>query len=100
MTTLAQHLSTHDGVITLAQARALGVSRHAVQRRLSAGTWVREAEATFRAVDHPRTSRVRVRIAGRIGRQIRGARRVVGRVVARPDPVSYTHLTLPTIYSV
>lgn len=63
MTTLAQHLSTHDGVITLAQARALGVSRHSVQRRLSAGTWVREAEATFRAVDHPRTSRVRVRIA-------------------------------------
>ena len=56
-----------------------------MQRRLSAGTWVREAEATFRAVDHPRTSRVRVRIAGRIGRQIRGARRVVGRVVARPD---------------
>ena len=63
MTTLAHHLSTHDGVITLAQARALGLSRHSVQRRLSAGTWVREAVGTFRAVDHPRTSRVRVRIA-------------------------------------
>ena len=63
MTTLAQHLSTHDGVITLAQARALGVNRHSVRRRLSAGTWVREAEATFRAVDHPRTARVRVRVA-------------------------------------
>ena len=63
MTTLAHHLSTHDGVITLAQARALGLSRHSVQRRLSAGTWVREAAGTFRTVDHPRTSRVRVRIA-------------------------------------
>lgn len=63
MTTLAHHLSSHDGVITLAQARALGLSRHSVQRRLSAGTWVREAEGTFRAVDHPRTPRVRVRIA-------------------------------------
>ena len=34
-----------------------------MQRRLSAGTWVREAAGTFRTVDHPRTSRVRVRIA-------------------------------------
>lgn len=58
-----RHLATHDGVITMAEANAWGLSRHSVTRLLRSGAWVREARGVYRADDHPRTPRTRMRIA-------------------------------------
>lgn len=57
------YLRRHDGVITLAQARAAGLSHSAVQRRLRSGHWVRCAPGVYFADDRPFTDAARVRAA-------------------------------------
>ncbi|RPA10323.1 type IV toxin-antitoxin system AbiEi family antitoxin domain-containing protein [Gordonia sp. OPL2] len=58
-----QFLATHDGVITMKAALEAGLSRAAVKRKVASGEWIREATGVYRAADHPRTVRARVRIA-------------------------------------
>jgi very-short-patch-repair endonuclease len=58
---LEDYLRDHDGVITLAQARRAGLSKHAVNRRVKAGTWLRCAPGVYFADDRPFTDSARVR---------------------------------------
>ncbi|MGC5255105.1 DUF559 domain-containing protein [Gordonia sp. DT218] len=58
-----RHLADRDGVITLRDALGCGLSRAAVKRKVASGEWVREATGVYRAADHSRTPRARVRIA-------------------------------------
>jgi very-short-patch-repair endonuclease len=60
---LDDYLRRQDGVITLAQARQAGLSRHAVNRRVRAGTWRRCSQGVFFADDRPFTDAARVRAA-------------------------------------
>ncbi|MGW6032813.1 type IV toxin-antitoxin system AbiEi family antitoxin domain-containing protein [Gordonia terrae] len=53
----------HDGVVTAADARASGLDRTAVARRVAAGAWSREARGVYTLADHPVTARTRVRLA-------------------------------------
>lgn len=57
------YLRRHDGVITLAQARQAGLSRHAVDRRVRAGHWRRCSPGVYFADDRPFTDAARVRAA-------------------------------------
>ncbi|KAF0969598.1 MULTISPECIES: type IV toxin-antitoxin system AbiEi family antitoxin domain-containing protein [Gordonia] len=54
---------SHDGVVTIDEAREHGLSNGAVGRRVKSGEWVREAHGIYRLADHPVTSRTRTRIA-------------------------------------
>jgi very-short-patch-repair endonuclease len=54
-------LRHHDGVITLAQARAVGLSEEAVRRRVRAGHWRRCSVGVFFADDRPFTDAARIR---------------------------------------
>lgn len=56
-------IAAHDGVITAAQALALGMSRSAIQRRRESGDWLTVVRGTFMAADHPWTPRARMRVA-------------------------------------
>jgi len=58
---LDDFLRRHDGVITLAQARTAGLSKHAVNRRITAGHWVRCSQGVYFVDDRPFTHRARVR---------------------------------------
>ncbi|WP_193046390.1 type IV toxin-antitoxin system AbiEi family antitoxin domain-containing protein [Mycolicibacterium baixiangningiae] len=60
---LDDHLRRHDGVITLAQAQQCGLSRHAVDRRVRSGRWLRCSPGVFFADDRPFTDAARVRAA-------------------------------------
>lgn len=60
---LDAHLRRHDGVITLAQAQLCGLSRHAVDRRVRSGRWLRCAPGVFFVDDRPFTDAARVRAA-------------------------------------
>lgn len=60
---LDDYLRRHDGVITLAQARAAGLSHAAVQRRLGSGHWVRCERGVYFANDRPFTDAARIRAA-------------------------------------
>ncbi|BBY19468.1 type IV toxin-antitoxin system AbiEi family antitoxin domain-containing protein [Mycolicibacterium litorale] len=60
---LDDHLRRHDGVITLAQAQLCGLSRHAVERRVRAGRWLRCSPGVFFADDRPFTEAARIRAA-------------------------------------
>ncbi len=53
----------HDGVFTAADARAAGLDRAAVARRVASGTWSREARGIYTVADHPVTERTKVRLA-------------------------------------
>ncbi|MBD0862149.1 DUF559 domain-containing protein [Gordonia sp. zg691] len=53
----------HDGVLTAADARAAGLDRAAVQRRLAAGVWRRRGRGLYTVADHPVTQRTKVRLA-------------------------------------
>ena len=53
----------HDGLITAADARAAGLARTAVQRRISAGNWVSHGRGIYTLADHPVTSRTQARLA-------------------------------------
>jgi very-short-patch-repair endonuclease len=56
-------LRRHDGVITLAQAQQVGLSRHAVNRRERSGHWRRCAPAVYFVDDRPYTDASRIRAA-------------------------------------
>jgi very-short-patch-repair endonuclease len=58
---LEDYLRDHDGVVTLAQARRAGLSKHAVNRRVKAGNWLRWAPGVYFADDRPFTDSARVR---------------------------------------
>ncbi|KUI04532.1 hypothetical protein AU189_19215 [Mycolicibacterium acapulense] len=60
---LDDHLRQHDGVITLAQARQCGLSRHAVNRRVRSGHWLRCSPGVFFANDRTFTDSARIRAA-------------------------------------
>ncbi|WP_319455077.1 MULTISPECIES: DUF559 domain-containing protein [unclassified Mycobacterium] len=60
---LDDHLRRHDGVITLAQARRVGLSGKAVQRRVESGHWRRCSRGVFFADDRPFTDGARIRAA-------------------------------------
>ena len=60
---LATLLRSHDGVITLAQARSAGLSDGAVQRRVRSGRWVRYARGVYFVDDRPFTDAARIRAA-------------------------------------
>jgi very-short-patch-repair endonuclease len=58
---LYDYLRDHDGVVTLTQARRAGLSKHAVNRRVKAGNWLRCAPGVYFADDRPFTDSARVR---------------------------------------
>ncbi|MGW0161266.1 type IV toxin-antitoxin system AbiEi family antitoxin domain-containing protein [Mycobacterium sp. NPDC003323] len=60
---LNDHLRCHDGVITLTQARALGLSPDAVRRRVRSGLWRRCAPGVYFVDDRPFGDAARVRAA-------------------------------------
>jgi len=58
---LDEFLRDHDGVITLHQARAAGLSQDAVDRRVRSGHWRRCAPGVYFARDHAFTDDARIR---------------------------------------
>ena len=60
---LNDYLSRHDGVLTLAQARRAGLSKHSVNRRVRAGQWRQCALGVYFADDRPFTDAARIRAA-------------------------------------
>jgi very-short-patch-repair endonuclease len=56
-------LRRHDGVITLIQAREIGLSQDAVERRVRSGHWRRCARGVFFVDDRPFTDAARIRAA-------------------------------------
>lgn len=60
---LYELLRLHDGVITLAQAEATGLSRHAVNRRVRSAQWVRCSPGVFFVADRPFDDAARIRAA-------------------------------------
>ena len=60
---LDAHLRDNDGVITIAQAHAVGLSTHAVDRRVRAGRWRRCTPGVFFVDDREFTDAARVRAA-------------------------------------
>ena len=53
----------HDGVITIAQAHAAGLSRHGVARRVRSGRWRRCSPGVYFVDDRPFTDAARIRAA-------------------------------------
>jgi very-short-patch-repair endonuclease len=60
---LEDYLRDQDGIITLAQARAVGLSQDAVIRRVRSGAWLRCTPGVFFADDRPFTEAARIRAA-------------------------------------
>jgi very-short-patch-repair endonuclease len=60
---LDDYLRRHDGVITLAQARSVGLSLKAVQRRVASGHWIRCSRGVYFVDDRPFTDAARIRAA-------------------------------------
>jgi very-short-patch-repair endonuclease len=60
---LDDYLRRYDGVITLAQARRVGLSPKAVQRRVASGRWVRCSRGVYFVDDRPFTNAARIRAA-------------------------------------
>ncbi|SEE20501.1 Protein of unknown function [Gordonia malaquae] len=58
----ARFLADHDGVITTAQARDLGMTRGQLRARTERGLWVAHARSTFLSAEHRMTDMARVRI--------------------------------------
>jgi very-short-patch-repair endonuclease len=56
-------LRSHDGVVTLAQARSAGLSQDAINRRVRTGKWTRCSPGVYFADDRPFTDSARVRAA-------------------------------------
>lgn len=59
---VAEHLADNDGVITTAQAAALGMSPGQVRARRDSGLWIPHARSTFLSAEHRMTDLARVRI--------------------------------------
>ena len=62
---VSDYLKRHDGVVTLAQARAAGLSKYSVSRRVSSGRWRRCSKGVYFADDRPFSDAARVRAAAR-----------------------------------
>ncbi|KWX69092.1 type IV toxin-antitoxin system AbiEi family antitoxin domain-containing protein [Mycobacterium sp. NAZ190054] len=60
---LSDYLRRHDGVITYDQARAAGLSRRAVQRRVQSGLWRRCGRGVYFVDDRPFSDAARIRAA-------------------------------------
>ncbi|MBB5162159.1 type IV toxin-antitoxin system AbiEi family antitoxin domain-containing protein [Mycobacterium sp. AZCC_0083] len=60
---LNELLRQHDGVLTLAQAQDIGLSRQAIHRRVSAGHWQRCAPGVYFVNDRPFDDAARIRAA-------------------------------------
>lgn len=60
---LDELLRRHDGVVTLAQAREIGLSQDAVERRVRSGHWRRCARGVYFVDDRPFTDAARIRAA-------------------------------------
>lgn len=58
---ISDYLRRHDGVITVSQARAAGLSRRAMQRRVQSGQWRRCGRGVYFADDRPFTDAARIR---------------------------------------
>src|SRR5882757_8789458 len=58
-----EYLRRHDGVITLGQAAEAGLSRHAVNRRVRSGHWIRCSRGVYFVDDRPFTDAARIRAA-------------------------------------
>lgn len=56
-------LRHHDGVVTLAQAVDVGLTKHAVSRRVRSGRWRRCSPGVFFVDDRPFTDAARIRAA-------------------------------------
>ena len=56
-------LRSHDGVITLAQARRVGLSRQSINQRVHAGRWRQCSRGVYFVEDRPFTDAARVRAA-------------------------------------
>jgi very-short-patch-repair endonuclease len=67
---LDRFLATHDGVITRAQARALGMSDDQIARKVASGEWLRRGPRVFFATAWPWTPAARVRVAAEWGRPV------------------------------
>ena len=59
----AQFLADHDGVITLNQARELGLTDDQVRRRTAQGLWIPHARSVYLSAEHHMTSIGRLRVA-------------------------------------
>ncbi|QZT62876.1 DUF559 domain-containing protein [Mycolicibacterium austroafricanum] len=60
---VSDYLRRHDGVVTLAQARAAGLSEHSVSRNVRSRRWRRCSKGVYFADDRPFTDAARVRAA-------------------------------------
>jgi very-short-patch-repair endonuclease len=60
---LSDYLRRHDGVITVAQACEAGLSRRAVERRITSGLWKRCGRGVYFVDDRPFTDAARIRAA-------------------------------------
>ncbi|ALG86978.1 hypothetical protein ACH46_16695 [Gordonia phthalatica] len=60
---VARYLADHDGVITGAAARTLGLTEHRVRHRIESGLWSAEARAVYLSAEHNLTDAAQVRIA-------------------------------------
>lgn len=60
---LNELLRCHDGVITISQARAAGLSRQAVNRRVQAGIWRQCSRGVYFVDDRPFDDAARIRAA-------------------------------------
>lgn len=60
---LSDYLRRHDGVITYDQARAAGLSRRTVQRRVQSGLWRRCGRGVYFVDDRPFSDAARIRAA-------------------------------------
>ena len=60
---LNDYLRRHDGVITIDQARAAGLSALVIQRRLQSGGWVRCSRGVYFVNDRPFSDAARIRAA-------------------------------------
>ena len=60
---LYEYLRCHDGVITLAQACATGLTRQAVNRRVQAGLWRQCSRGVYFVEDRPFDDAARIRAA-------------------------------------
>ncbi|QZY46186.1 MULTISPECIES: DUF559 domain-containing protein [Mycolicibacterium] len=60
---LNEQLRRHDGVITLAQARAAGLSKQSINRRVQSGDWRQCHRGVYFVDDRPYTDAARIRAA-------------------------------------
>lgn len=60
---LNDYLRRHDGVITLDQARAAGLTWRAIERRLHSGEWIRCSRGVYFVDDRPFSDAARIRSA-------------------------------------